>query len=87
MGCMLGESERWEEAHKISNTVKSDVSGVGIRERLGGGQELVLVVGVKRKMSRKIYHTVLLHLLCCASGCWSIQTDRYTERTYNKLYS
>lgn len=38
IGCVLGESEGWEEAHKTSNTAKTDVSGVGIRERLGGGQ-------------------------------------------------
>lgn len=46
MRIMLGEREEWEEAQKTSNTVKSDVSGVGVRERLGGGQYLVLVMGV-----------------------------------------
>lgn len=45
MGCMLGESEGWEGARKTSNTPKSNVSWVEIRERLGGGQELVLVEG------------------------------------------
>lgn len=52
MGCAVGESGGGE-----GPTLRSDVSWGGIRKRLGGGQELLLLLGVKRKMRSRIYHT------------------------------
>lgn len=87
MGCVLGESQGREGAHRTSSTLKRDVSRVRTGVKLGEGQGLVLGGGVKRKMTRWICytHSIVMSSLLFEWRAESIQTGRHTEKHTSTL--
>lgn len=77
MGCVLGESQGREGAHRTSNTLKSDVSWAGAGEEFGRGAG-ARWGGQEEDDKQDLLHTKYFHVFVVWVEGW-VFTEKHTS--------